>query len=99
MVAGNTRLLNKEDYNHWLTVAARFAKKRDEAEDLLHESLLAAVQARRTDLADAHNRSWLAGTIRNKAMMAARTAGRRKRRESAVVAREAQPPRPALAAA
>ena len=99
IVVGKARLLNKSDYSHWLAVAARFAKKRDEAEDLLHESLLAAVQARRTDLAAAPNRAWLAGTIRNKAMMAARTAGRRKRRESAVVAPAAQPPRPALAAA
>jgi RNA polymerase sigma-70 factor (ECF subfamily) len=99
MLAGNTRLLNKPDYNHWLSVAARHARRRDEAEDLLHESLLAAVQARRTDLSDEHNRAWLAGTIRNKAMMAARTAGRRKRRESAAGAPELAPPQPALAAA
>ncbi len=91
-------MLNKADYDRWLAVAARFAKKRDEAEDLLHESLLAAVQARRTDLSDDHNRAWLGGTIRNKAMMAARTAGRRKRREAAVGASEIPPSQPALPA-
>jgi len=99
MVAGNTRLLNKEDYNHWLAVAARLARKRDEAEDLLHESLLAAVQARRTDLTDPQTRAWFAGMIRNKALMAARTAGRRKRRETAAVSPAEAPPQPALAAA
>jgi RNA polymerase sigma-70 factor (ECF subfamily) len=80
---GKRRVLNKSDYDHWLGVAARCAKRRAEAEDLLHDSLLAAVRAHRTDLTDEQNRAWLAGTIRNQAMMAARTAGRRKRRETA----------------
>jgi RNA polymerase sigma-70 factor (ECF subfamily) len=94
-------LLNKSDYNYWLGVAARFAKRRGEAEDLLHESLLAAVQARRPDLRDERNRAWLAGTIRNKAMMAARSAARRKRRETDAGARgrESAQPKPARAAA
>ena len=92
-------MLNKSDYNYWLGVAARHAKRRGEAEDLLHESLLAAVRARRTDLSKERDRAWLAGTIRYKAMMAARTAGRRKRRESAGAAPQVQSPKPALAAA
>jgi RNA polymerase sigma-70 factor (ECF subfamily) len=96
---GTDRLLNKSDYNHWLGVAARCSKRRGEAEDLLHESLLAAVQAHRTDLTREQNRAWLAGTIRNQAMMAARSAGRRKRRESAAAAPEEQAPKPALAGA
>ena len=92
-------MLNRSEYNHWLGVAARCSQRRGEAEDLLHESLLAAVQARRTDLRDERNRAWLAGTIRKQAMMAARAAGRRKRREAAAGAPEVQPPRPVLAAA
>ena len=90
-------MLNKSDYNHWLGVAARYAKRRGEAEDLLHDSLLAAVRARRTDLTDEPNRAWLAGTIRNNSMMAARSAGRRKRREAAAGAPEVHVPKPALA--
>jgi RNA polymerase sigma-70 factor (ECF subfamily) len=96
---GKRRVLNRSDYNHWLGVAARCAKRRDEAEDLLHESLLAAVQGRRTDFTEERNRAWLAGTIRNKSMMAARTAGRRKRREAAAAAPDVQTLKPALAAA
>lgn len=88
-------MLNKDDYNHWLAVAARTTRRRDEAEDLLHESLLAAVQARRTDFANPRTRGWFAGMIRNKAAMAARSAGRRKRREAGAIKR----PQPALASA
>ncbi len=89
-------MLNKEEYNHWLAVAARMSRKRDEAEDLLHESLLAAVQARRTDFDAPQTRAWFTGLIRNKAAMTARSAGRRKRREALVTA---PAPQPALAAA
>jgi RNA polymerase sigma-70 factor (ECF subfamily) len=97
---GTARLLNKNEYNHWLAVAARFARRRGEAEDLLHDSLLAAVQARRTNLDDPQTRAWFAGLVRNKAAMTARTAGRRRKREAAVLPpAEEPPPQPALAAA
>lgn len=100
-------MLNRTDYNHWLAIAARLTRRRDEAEDLLHESLLAAVQARRTDFADERTRAWFMGLMRNKAMMTARSAGRRKRREGFVALTEAaafdlpahDTPAPALAQA
>ena len=90
-------MLTREEYNHWLAVAARHARKRGEAEDLLHDSLLAAVEARRTDLLAPPTRGWFAGLIRNKALMDARTAVRRKRRENAF-ATEPTPARPTLSA-
>lgn len=83
-------MLTPDQYKHWLSVAARHARRRGEAEDLLHDSLLAAVAARRTDLSDSGTRAWFSGLIRNKALMDARTAGRRRRRE-ALVAASARP--------
>jgi RNA polymerase sigma-70 factor (ECF subfamily) len=76
-----------------LGVAARHARRADEAQDLLHDSLLAAAEAQRADLRRAENRAWFAGLIRNKAALAARTAVRRRRREALVIERSA--PRPA----
>jgi RNA polymerase sigma-70 factor (ECF subfamily) len=90
-------VLNRQDYNHWLGAATRLSRKRDEAEDLLHDSLLAAVQARRSNLDDPGTRAWFAGLMRNKAAMTARSAGRRKRREAQILPEPA--PQPALAEA
>lgn len=88
------RLLTREQYTQWLAVAARYARRKDEAQDLLHDALLAVSTAQRSDLSDPHNRAWLTGLIRNKAKMDARTAVRRRTRET-LVARNRRPP-PAL---
>jgi RNA polymerase sigma-70 factor (ECF subfamily) len=85
------QLLDATEYKHWLTVAARYARRAGEAEDLLHDSLLAAAEARRADLSDSKTRAWFAGLIRNKAAMDARTAARRKRREAIVSQSRPQP--------
>ena len=77
------RLLTADQYKYWLSIAARHARRAGEAEDLLHDALLAALVARRCSLADQQDRAWFAGMIRNKAKMHARTAVRRKRRETA----------------
>lgn len=69
-------------YNDLLRLARRHSRRRDEAEDLLQEALLDAVAAGRGDLTDADNRRWLAGVIRNRAAMAARSAARRRRRDT-----------------
>lgn len=69
-------------YRQLLDLARRHSRRSNEAEDLLQDALLDAVAAGRTDLADPQNRRWLAGVIRNRAVMAARSAARRKRRES-----------------
>lgn len=53
------------------------------AEDVVQDALLVAVEAGRHDLADPVNARWLGGVVRNRGRMAARTAGRRHRRESA----------------
>lgn len=68
-------------YQQLLRVARRHARRADEAEDVLQEALLAAVAAGR-DVDDAGSQHWLAGVIRNQATLSARSAARRRRRET-----------------
>jgi len=60
---------------------ARAASRSGDAEDLLHDALIAALAAGRDDLSVRANRAWLYGTIRNLGRMAWRGQSRRKRRE------------------
>lgn len=62
--------------------ARRFTKRADEAEDLLQEVLLSAIEAGRSDLSDPDNRRWMVGALRKRALFEARTAARRKNRDS-----------------
>ena len=70
-------------------IAGRCSAVPHEAEDLIQDILLAAIETGR-DCADPGFLPWAAGTLRNRARFAARTAVRRKRRES-VYAREHEP--------
>ena len=72
-------------------VARRHARTPDEADDLVQEALLAAIEAGRTDFTSGQTRAWLAGVIRNKAAMTARGAARRLRRETAWLADRVAP--------
>lgn len=72
----------RRPYAELLRQAKRSARRADEAEDLLQTILLAAVEAGRTDLSDAENRRWLEGALRNRAAFDARSAIRRRRRET-----------------
>ncbi len=58
--------------------ARRLSRRADEADDLVQDTLLAALEAGRDEPA------WLDGVMRQQAAMAARTAVRRRRREAAV---------------
>ncbi|MGI6856441.1 transcriptional regulator [Mesorhizobium sp. 1B3] len=69
-------------YVELLRRARRAARRADEAEDLLQTILLAAVEAGRTDFGCAENRRWLEGALRRRAAFDARTALRRRRRET-----------------
>lgn len=82
---GNTAL-SPSVYGRLLGVARRHTRRADEAADLLHEALLEAVQAERSDLSEAVTQRWLAGVIRNKAKFIARRATRRRQRETAWLA-------------
>lgn len=65
------------------TIARRHVRDADEADDLVQQALLAAIEAGRTDFSSGQTRAWLAGVIRNKARMDARGAVRRKARDGA----------------
>lgn len=69
-------------YSDLLTIARRASRVAHEAEDIVQDALLAAVQAGRADLGDPANRFWLHGVIRNMARMQARSAVRRKTRDA-----------------
>jgi DNA-directed RNA polymerase specialized sigma24 family protein len=74
-------MINPSAYRDLLRIARRHSRRADEAEDLLQDALLDAVAAGRADLGNIGNRLWLAGVIRNRGTLAARTAARRKQRE------------------
>jgi len=57
--------------------ARRLARRAEDADDLVQDALIAALESGRSDL------PWLSGTLRNLAAMQARGAVRRRRREAA----------------
>lgn len=65
-------------YRQLLARARRLSSSPADAEDLVQETLVAALQAGRDDL------PWLYGVLRRQAALQARTAARRRRREHAV---------------
>ena len=69
-------------YAQLRAVARREGRDAGAAEDMVQEALLAAVLAGRTDFDTAETARWLTGTVRNQARMAARSAVRRRRRET-----------------
>lgn len=70
------------EYRRCLALARRYARNAADAADLLHEGMLAGVQAGRLDFSRAADHAWLAGTLRNLAAESARGESRRRRRET-----------------
>lgn len=77
-------------YSQLLAIARREIGT-SQADDIVQEALLIAVEAGRCDLDDAATGRWLGGVVRNRARMAARTARRRDRRETAWQAGRSEP--------
>jgi RNA polymerase sigma-70 factor (ECF subfamily) len=77
--------MDLDTYRQLRAQALRLTRRVEEAEDLVQDTLLAALQARRADL------PWLTGVLRHQAAMAARTAVRRRRRETRLTIDEATP--------
>lgn len=92
--------MTPDAYGQLLRVARRYARRADEADDLLQDALLEGVKVGRVGRGDADTMRWLVGVIRNQAAFAARTAARRRRRESvwggAIADAEHAPRPPAL---
>lgn len=72
--------LTRGAYQELLRIARRHSRRADEAEDLLHDALAAALESGRLDAAG--GRAWLSGVVRNQARMQARAAVRRRGRET-----------------
>lgn len=69
-------------YSQLLAIARREIGA-GEADDIVQQALLIAIEAGRPDLADPATRRWLCGVVRNQARMALRAARRRHRRDDA----------------
>lgn len=72
-------------YTELLQYAYKVARRTDEAEDLLQNALLAAIEAGRADISCMGNRRWLMGVLRKQSAFDARTALRRRKREASLV--------------
>jgi DNA-directed RNA polymerase specialized sigma24 family protein len=75
-----TPALTRTQYQALLRLARRHARIKDEAEDLLHDALIAAVAAGRLPWRE--GTAWFSGVLRQRAAMDARSALRRRRREA-----------------
>lgn len=82
---GHARGIGRDTYRQLRAQALRLCRRAEDAEDLVQETLLAALMAGRSDL------PWLSGVLRRQAALAARSGVRRRRRDAA--AAEAQVPR------
>lgn len=74
--------MDARHYARMLRWARRHSRRSGEEHDLLQTALLAAVEAGRADMTQSANRRWLAGVLRRRALHEARSAVRRRRRES-----------------
>ena len=73
--------MRSQFYSRLCTIARRTCG--EDAEDIVQDALLVAVSSGRADLGDAATARWLAGVVRNKARMAARSRMRGTRRDTA----------------
>ncbi|WP_127070596.1 RNA polymerase sigma factor [Pelagibacterium lentulum] len=72
----------KLPYAHLLQTARRYARLPEEAEDIVQDVLIAALSAGRSNFSSLADRRWMAGAIRRRAAFDARSAIRRRRRET-----------------
>ena len=79
------------DYRSLLSMAQRHSRTDADAADLLHEALLAGVKAGRLEFGNPKEKAWLSGVMRNLSASTARSASRRKQRESRWAGEEQTP--------
>ncbi|RYD96638.1 MAG: transcriptional regulator [Sphingomonadales bacterium] len=96
-------MLGPRAFSDLHALARRVSRRAEEADDLVQHALLTALEAGRTNLASPETHRWLAGVIRNRAAFDARTAARRRKRETGwseaqpALAIRAETPAPELA--
>lgn len=75
--------MRPQHYSRLRAIAQRWSRRPDEADDLVQDALVEAVRQGRDDLTQTRNLKWIAGVIRYRAKMTARSSGRRLRRDAA----------------
>ena len=75
--------MDTKTYRELLRRACLQSRRAGEADDLLHDALLIAIESDRGDMTRGENRRWLGGVLRNRALFAARCAARRQQRDGA----------------
>ncbi|RUO26551.1 transcriptional regulator [Aliidiomarina minuta] len=75
-------MVKKLPYRLLLEAARRYARRQNEAEDIVQEVLVAAISAGRLDFSAPENRRWMMGAIKRRAAFDARSALRRRLRET-----------------
>jgi DNA-directed RNA polymerase specialized sigma24 family protein len=71
-------------YSELLRTARRWTRRAEEAQDLVHDAFVEALERGRVDWRAPEGEAWLRGVVRRRAAFQARTAGRRRRREALV---------------
>ena len=66
--------MRQSAYDQLLALARRCSRVPAEADDLLQDALIEAIRTGRADFTRPEHRRWLAGVMRNKSKMAARSA-------------------------
>jgi DNA-directed RNA polymerase specialized sigma24 family protein len=84
--------LTPDCYRDIVRAARRHARRYDEAVDLAHDVIAAALSARVDDWETPSRRAWIAGALRRHAAFVARTEIRRRQRELRLVHPLADPP-------
>lgn len=82
--------MDRQTYLRLLRAARRRTRRAGEEDDLLQTALLAAVEAQRVDMTLGENGRWLSGVLRNHALREARSAIRRRQRDTGYAAAAVQ---------
>ena len=75
-------------FRQLLNEARRHTRRAEEAEDLLQDAFVAALAAGRADLSQPDNMRWMRGVLRHRSAFLARSAVRRRQRESVFLSQQ-----------
>ena len=84
--------LTPDCYRDIVRAARRHVRRRDDAVDLAHDVIVAALSARMDDWETPSRRAWIAGAMRRHAAFVARTEIRRRQRELRSADHQTDPP-------
>jgi len=80
--------VQSRQFKQLLNEAKRYTRRAEEAEDLLQDAFVAALAAGRADLSQPENMRWMRGVLRHRSTFIARSAVRRRQRESVFLSQQ-----------